>query len=171
MITISKPKIEDAEAIHNVMKKSWYATYINNKIGITKEDIDTMYANEPESQIEAIRKRARVPTDNDVSLIGKDGENVVGFIRLKKNTDPVELVSMYVDPSYFNQGIGTKLWLEAIQKLPKGKEVVVEVATYTKAIDFYKKIGFSETGEKSTTEKMLRSGNRIPLTKMRYPNN
>jgi ribosomal protein S18 acetylase RimI-like enzyme len=75
---------------------------------------------------------------------------------------------MYVEPDYFNQGIGTKLWLEAIQKLPKEKQITVEVATYTKAIDFYKKIGFSDTGERSVTEKMLRSGNSIPLMKMVY---
>jgi ribosomal protein S18 acetylase RimI-like enzyme len=127
-----------------------------------------MYADEPEAQVRAIRKRAQFPTDDDVSLVAKYGEKIVGFIRLKIGIDSVELVSMYVEPDYFNQGIGTKLWLEAIQKLPKEKQITVEVATYTKAIDFYKKIGFSDTGERSVTEKMLRSGNSIPLMKMVY---
>lgn len=52
MITISKPKPEDSEAITEVIRKSWYATYINTEVGITKDDIDLMYAENQERQTE-----------------------------------------------------------------------------------------------------------------------
>jgi hypothetical protein len=57
MITISKPKLEDAEDIHKVMKASWYATYPNTEIGVTKEDGDMSYTPDIEQkQIEVLPK-------------------------------------------------------------------------------------------------------------------
>ena len=171
MILISRPQLEDAEQIHGVIKISWYATYINDEIGITKEDIDCNYQDDPEPQIQALRNRAINPKDSDVSLVAKEGEKVLGYIRLKILSDSIDLITLYIHPEHSGKGIGTKLWLEALKVLPKDKKpITVEVASYTKAVDFYKKIGFVDTGERYTKEAMLSSGTPMPLMKMIFVN-
>jgi ribosomal protein S18 acetylase RimI-like enzyme len=168
MITISKPKLKDAENINEVIKRSWYDTYINEQIGITKKDIDLMYAESEGGQIEMFRNRAIHQRDDDISLVVRDGENFAGFIRLKIETGEVKLLSMYILPEYVGKGIGTKLWSEALKFTPKDMSITTEVATYTKAKDFYEKIGFVDMGKehRSQSAPMLSSGSRIPLMKM-----
>ncbi len=168
MITISKPISEDAEGIHKVIKKSWYATYINEEVGVTKEDINAIYVDNPEGQINAIRNRAENSKEDDISLVAKFEEKVLGYIRLKIHNDFVELISLYVDPEYMGNGIGTQLWEQALKLLPKDKPIIVEVATYTKAVEFYKKLGFVDTEERYSKEKMLVSKTPMPLMKMVY---
>jgi ribosomal protein S18 acetylase RimI-like enzyme len=166
MISISKPQREDAEQIHDVIKKSWYATYVNEEIGITKEDIDRIYEDDPEAQIQALRNRAINPKDDDISFSAKEGGKVLGYIRLKLLKDSVDLMTLYVHPDHSGKGVGEKLWTKAMEELPKDKPVIVEVATYTKAVDFYKKMGFVDTGERYTKEVMMASGTPMPLMKM-----
>ncbi len=167
MFTISKPNPEDAEAIHEMIKASWYATYISKEIGITKEDLDVSYTPEiEENQIKAFRNRAENPKENDISLVAKDGSEVIGFIRFRIQENLIEWVSLYAHPDYFGKGVGTALWQEAKKLLPIDKPIIVEVATYTKAIDFYKKLGFIETGEKYPGNVMEVSKVAIPLIKM-----
>ncbi len=172
-ILISKPTPEDAGWIAEVIRKSWYVTYINTEVGITKEDIDLMYAENQERQIEVFRDRALHPKDDDISMVAKEGEKVVGFIRLKIHPDFAEILSLYVDPECVGKGIGTSLWQEAQKILPKEKMVTVEVASYTKAVDFYKKLGFADRGEKyrKQGEKMLSSGKQMPLMGMVFSKN
>lgn len=171
MITISKTIPEDSEGIHKMMKASWYATYPNAKIGITKEDGDASYTPEVEQkQIEVLKHRAENPKDDDISLVAKFEEKVVGYIRLKLHGDNTELVSLYIHPDYQGNGIGTNLWNEVLKVLPKNKPVRVEVADYTKAVEFYKKIGFVDTGERYSKDKMPSSGTPMPLMKMVYQN-
>ncbi|MHB8652194.1 MAG: GNAT family N-acetyltransferase [Minisyncoccota bacterium] len=149
-----------------MVKKSWYASYIDDKIGVTKADIDRIYVDDPKAQIQALRNRATNPPVDEVSFVAKEGEEVLGYIRLKILANSIELVSLYVHPEHSGKGVGTKLWLEALKELPEGMPVTVEVASYTKAVDFYKKVGFVDTGERYTKEKMLSSGTEMPLMKM-----
>jgi len=169
MFTISHPKPEDAENIHKMIKDSWYATYINDKVGVTKKDLDSIYADDPAAQIQALINRAKNPTKEDISLVAKDNDKVLGFIRLKVAAKSIDLVSLYVHTEYFGKGVGTKLWQRGLTELPDDNRLItVELASYTKAKDFYETIGFVDTGKRYTKEgsKMLHSGTQIPLMKM-----
>ncbi|MDQ5949025.1 MAG: hypothetical protein QG589_151 [Patescibacteria group bacterium] len=167
MIIISKPKPEDAKGIHDMMKTSWYATYPNKEIGVTKGDGDLSYTPEVEQkQIEVLRHRAEHQKNTDISLVAKENEKIVGFIRLKIGENFTDLVSLYVDPDFTGKGIGTELWNEAYKSLPKDKPIYVEVVSYTKAKDFYTKIGFVKIEEYLDKEPLLSSGIHLPLTKM-----
>ncbi len=171
MITISKPQSNDAEGINEVIKLSWYATYITPEIGITKEDVDLMYAQNEKRQIEVFRHRAEYPKENDISFVAKDEEKVVGFIRLKIHADDIELMSMYVHPEYTGKGVGTNLWQEVLKFLPSNKTIFTEPVQHTKSIDFYTKLGFVDTGERyQAEEKMQSSGVQLPIMKMIYTN-
>lgn len=167
MITISKPESTDAESIYELLKASWYATYINDALGITKADADLNHTNEvKEKQIQSLRNRAEKQDPSDISLVAKEGEKLIGFIRFHIDTELIELFSLYVDSNYIGQGVGTRLWNEALKLLPQDKSIITDVAVYTKAVDFYKKLGFKETGETHNTERMPSSGNSIPLIKI-----
>ena len=167
MIVISFPKPNDAEGMNEVIKLSWYATYVNPKIGVTKEDVDTMYALNEKQQIETFRKRAESPKDNDITLIAKESDKVVGIIRLLILDDHVRVRTMYVHPEFTGKGIGTMLWNEAQKYLPPDKNVVAFPVKHTKSIDWYKKIGFVETGEKKIDdEAMPISGVHLNAIKM-----
>ncbi len=168
MILISIPQPEDAEGISNVIKKSWYATYINDAVGITKEDLDHMYAKNEASQIEALRTRASDPKNDEVCLVAKDANAIIGFTRLRIHSDSIKWLSHYVHPEYVGKGTGMTLWNEVRKLLPAGKPITVEVATYTRAVNFYTKIGFVDMGAeyRSEGEKMLPSGTKMPLMKM-----
>ena len=140
MVTIAKSEPEDAEGINDVIKSSWYATYITPLIGVTKEDVDLMYAKNEKEQIAVFRKRAENAKEDDISLVAKEGEKVVGFIRLTILADTAELLSLYVHPEYTGNGIGTSLWQEALKILPADRIVFTEPVEHTPSIDFYKKI-------------------------------
>lgn len=45
--------------------------------------------------------------------MAKDGEKVIGYIRLKIADLSVDLVSLYVDPKYTGMGVGSQLWAES----------------------------------------------------------
>ncbi|PIP87389.1 hypothetical protein COW81_00375 [Candidatus Campbellbacteria bacterium CG22_combo_CG10-13_8_21_14_all_36_13] len=113
MITISKPKQEDSEDIYNLIKASWYATYVNEEVGIIKEDIDAIYNTDPAPGIKALMNRANNPTERDVSFVAKDDTRIVGYIRLRALDNEIELLSLYINPDSSGQGIGTQLWEKA----------------------------------------------------------
>ena len=167
MITILKPSPNDAEGINEVIKLSWYATYINPEIGITKEDIDLMYEKNEKQQIETFRRRAEHPKDDDISFVAKESEKVLGFVRLVILGDHIRVRTFYVHPNYMGKGIGTSLWNEALKYLPQNKPVVAWPAEHTKSIDFYKKIGFVYIGEKHLEEEAMESsGIHMSVVKM-----
>lgn len=165
MITISKPQPNDAEGMNKVIKLSWYATYITPEIGITKEDVDRMYADSEQQQIEVFRKRAANSKDGDLTLIAKEGTEVVGVVRLVTFDDHIRVRTFYVHPAHTGKGIGTSLWNEALKFIPN-KPMVAWPAEHTKSVDFYKKLGFVATGEKEIGEAMLPSGSRMVGIKM-----
>lgn len=54
------------------MKTSWYATYPNKEVGVTKEDGDLIYSPEVErKQIEALKYRVLNPKENRCFFCGK----------------------------------------------------------------------------------------------------
>lgn len=118
---------------------------------MTKEAIDSTFNYDVEQrQIESLRIRALQKDANDVSLVAREKGAVLGFARLKIKDKAVEWISMYVKPDHVGKGIGTALWKSASKRLPPELPIIVEVATYTKAVQFYKTIGFIDTGERTS---------------------
>ena len=171
MIKISSPIVEDAEGINEVIKLSWYSTYAVPEIGVTKKDVDLLYSKSEEGQLKALRGRVLNPPEDDISLVAKEEEMVVGYIRFKVLESEIELRTLYVHPNYTAKGIGTKLWNESLKLLPPGKLIFTEPVEHTKSVDFYKKIGFKDSGERyDAPEAMENSGTHLPLMKMTFDN-
>lgn len=165
MIIIQKPKKEDIEGIQRVFYETWLATYPNEDIGITTEDIEDKFKGR--FLPEVIQKRAESVlnlAENQIFIVAKDGDIVVGVCRAEKKETYGELMAIYVLPKYQRNGIGKMFWEEVKIFFGNEKEMIVHVAIYNKqAINFYNKLGFVDTGKRfADKHKMPISGKFIP---------
>lgn len=162
-ITISKPNIpDDVYQIADLFFITWLATYPNKETGITEEDIKERFKDRHSK--ESIQKRVdnlSALSKNQSFFVAKDEEKIIGVCRAVIRDNYNQLQSIYVLPEYQGKGVGYQLWQEAKKFFDSKKQTVVQVATYnTKAITFYKKLGFVDTGKRFTNEK-----HRMPISK------
>lgn len=160
-ITIAQPKIEDARESIEVQYQAWLNTYPNEKFGITVDDIKDRYKNAFEGRrLEAREKLISNLEPNEKFLIAKDGEKVIGICYGILENDLNKLQAVYILPEYQGKGVGTMFWKEISKFFNKGKDVIVEVVNYNeKAIGFYKKLGFVDTGKRIQEERFrMKSG-------------
>ena len=152
---------EDAQGITNVFYKTWLATYPNKEKGVTVEDIEDRYKDEfSDEKIENLKQLIRNLPKNKKRLVAKKGDMIVGTCTVIRNENNNHLRTLYVLPEFQGKGIGTKLWNKASEFLDPKKDTIVQVAEYTEhAIHFYKKLGFADTGKRTTQEsEKLKSG-------------
>lgn len=170
-ILITKPKIpEDVTQIQEVFYRTWLETYPNKKAGITREDIEEYFKNrlDPETIQKRIDAFSQLPS-NELFLVAKHEEKVVGVCRIVNRETYNQLQAIYVIPEYQRYGIGKMFWNKGQEFFDKSKDTIVQVATYNKkAISFYEKLGFVDTGKRFTEErhKMPISGALIPEMEM-----
>lgn len=168
-IKIVEPKIEDAAPSLEVQYKAWLATYPNEKLGITVADIEDRYKDAFTG--ERLEKRKKVisdPKPNEKFFFAKNGEKVIGMCYGDVQEDKNQLRAIYILPEYHGKGIGTKLWEALLPFFDKTKDTYVEVADYNeKAINFYKKLGFVDTGRRFQDERFrMKSGAILPEMEM-----
>jgi ribosomal protein S18 acetylase RimI-like enzyme len=170
MITIEKPNINDVMSIQQVLYEVWLVTYPNKETGITVEDIEEKYKDRF-SQKNIVKRKNEIQnlSDTDLILVAKEDGVVIGVCKAKKEELFNELSAIYILPSYQRAGVGKLFWDKVIEFFGTEKDIIVHVATYNeKAINFYKKIGFIDTGKRFTEEKfkMPISGSYLPEMEM-----
>lgn len=145
---------EDALGITNVFYRAWLATYPNVEKGITTEDIEDSYKDDfSAGKISELKELIRNLPKNKKRLVAKKGDLIVGACTVIRNEGSNHLRTLYVLPEFQNQGIGKKLWGKALEFLDPEKDTFVQVADYTEnAINFYKKLGFVDTGKRTPQE-------------------
>ena len=169
-IKISDAKVEDVEGIQDVFYRTWLDTYPNKEFGITVEDIEDRFQGKlHEDRLEKRRVQINARVDNKRFLVAKEGEKVIGLCRITRDSEENTLNAIYVLPEYQGKGAGIALWAEALKFFDSTKDIVVAVATYNqKAIGFYKRLGFVDTGRRFTEERMrMKSGAILPEMEMR----
>jgi ribosomal protein S18 acetylase RimI-like enzyme len=152
---------EDSLGIIKVFYKTWLATYPNEEKGVTVEDIEDSYKDEfSDEKINELKQLIRDLPKNKKRLVAKIGDKIVGACTLIKNDDYNHLRTLYVLPEFQHTGIGTMFWNEALKFFDPRKDTIVQVAEYTEqAINFYKKLGFVDTGKRTAQEsEKLKSG-------------
>jgi GNAT superfamily N-acetyltransferase len=166
MIIIEKPVIEDVKGIQAVLYETWLDTYPNREAGITKEDIEERF--KMRFSVEELAKREksiRMLTSEMLFLAAKEDGRVVGICRAIRQENVNQLGAIYVLPDYQRQGIGHAFWKRVAEFLGPEKDIIVNVVVYNeKAINFYKKVGFVDTGKRFIDEhfKMPVSGAYLP---------
>jgi len=159
----------DARAMQEVYYKAWLETYPNRGAGITREDIVESWKEAfTEERLKKAEQRIVNQDNNETLIFAKDGSRLVGVARIVRHEEKNELQSIYVLPEYHGQGIGTKLWESLRKYSTPSQKTTVSVATYNlKAINFYKKLGFIDTGRRFTEERFrFKSGSIIPEMEM-----
>lgn len=159
---------EDAKGIGEVFYRTWLDTYPNKEVGITIDDIEDRYKNAFTEEFLAKRKRQlEHPNEGETLLLAKDEDKVIGVCRNTEYPLKNQLQAIYVLPEYQRKGIGKLFWDKAQEIFNPTKDIFVEVATYnTKAIEFYKKLGFVDTGRRFA-EFTMKSGAKIPEMEMK----
>lgn len=167
-ITIASPA--DTEGIQKVFHHTWLATYPNKEYGITVEDIEERFNDAYTKERLAIRRRQiAMPLPGELLLVAKVGGEVVGVCRVEKDAQKNELRGLYVLPAYQGQGIGRQLWAGVQNFFDPAKDTLVDVAVYNEnAIKFYSSLGFIDTGERFSKERLrMKSGTVIPEMRMK----
>jgi ribosomal protein S18 acetylase RimI-like enzyme len=156
---------EDALGINTVLYHAWLSTYHNEELGVTKEDIEESYRDTfNEDNIKKKQEILKNTPENKKHIVAKRGNDIVGVATMVRNEDNNQLKTIYVHPDYHRKGIGALLWNEIKKFADPNKKIIVQVATYNdQAINFYKKIGFEDTGKRFTDERFrMKSGAIIP---------
>ena len=173
-ITIELARPEDAEGIQFVLYKTWLNTYPNEAAGITADDIEDRYKDKLSKEgIQRYRNRISKLPGNQRILVAKLNKNVIGVCNIIKHEFENELRAIYVLPEHQGKGVGKALWNESRRFFNPKNDVVIEVAVYnTRAINFYTKLGFTDTKKRFSDEKFkMKSGATIPEMEMRLPGN
>ncbi|MEI6042703.1 MAG: GNAT family N-acetyltransferase [bacterium] len=158
-ITIQKATPVDVLGIGEVFYKTWLATYPNEEIGITTEDVEFRFKDRKNRDGS---KFANIP-DNELFLVAKEGDGVVGVCDLIKHHEKNELKAIYILPEYQGRGIGKKFWNEALKFFDLKKDTIVNVVTYNNnAIEFYKRLGFEDLGKRFMDEHFRMESGAIP---------
>jgi len=167
-VSITGAEIIDAETISNIHKVVCLETYPNDTFGITKEDVL-----ERVTRVLSTLKWKEVIAKNDSkTFVACINGVVVGFCFAKKEEKLGRIGSIYILPEFQSKGIGQKLINEALGYLGRVNPVVLEVVTYNdKAITFYKKLGFVESGIELGQEQrvVFASGIVLPEIEMVLP--
>jgi len=168
-INIGEAKPEDAAEIQQVFYETWLATYPNLDSGVTAEDVEDRFKDRLSH--EGIAKRADQIANlgpGSLFLAAKDGEKIIGICILRKDETKNQLSAIYILPKYQGRGIGRMFWQEAQKFFNPGKKINVEVDVCNKrAIAFYEKLGFADTGRRFADENFrMKSGAVIPEMEM-----
>lgn len=148
-VQISSANLHDVYGIREVQKETWLATYPNESLGITRELIMQKFAldDTPAGQRQMAERRRRLNDPQQLFLVAKDQDQVVGFCWAGRTDSEHRIHAIYLLPNYQGQGIGKQLMAQAQQWLGSHHDIVVNVAAYNQpAIGFYERCGFVKTG-------------------------
>jgi GNAT superfamily N-acetyltransferase len=166
-LKIQEAEIKDIYNIGLVQKTTWLATYVNEENNITTEDILSKNFIGPD-RIAAWEKSFLENNGNRKILVAKEANLLIGFCISEKCLENNKLKALYVLPEYQGHGVGKRLISEALNWLGNYKDIILGVVKYNhKAINFYKKFGFFESGDLPFAEwSKLPSGKSLPEIKM-----
>lgn len=164
-VVIREASPEDSSEMREVLYKTWLDTYPNEEAGITRDDIEDFNArrNSPE-EIRQREESLKTKKENELRLVSEVDGKIVGLATFVRHGVKNQLQAIYVLPEVQGMGVGKKLWAEGSKFFDPTKETIVNVATYNdQAINFYKKLGFEDTGIRFAEERFkMKSGAVIP---------
>lgn len=156
-LRITRETADDIFEVNELVYITWLDTYPNAKAGILKEDIEEKFKHRNDiDHKNKVLENFKNRKENIHSLVAKMDNKIVGYCRIITYNDYDQLQMIYILPAYQHMGIGSALWDKAKADIIKNSKVIVQVATYnTKAISFYKKLGFSDNGKRWTDPKLI----------------
>ncbi len=146
MIFIRIGTIDDAALIADISRQTFYETFapLNEKEHMDK------FMNEQFTK-EALMKEVGDP--DNIFLLAYEGNELVGYVRLRENNCPpelnnanvIEIARLYATTNSIGKGVGKALMQECIKTAVKKAKELIWLGVWQdnhRAIDFYKKWGF-----------------------------
>ena len=168
-ITVSVATPDDVLGVQKVFHDTWLKTYPNKEFGITVDDVEERFKDR--LTVEGIKKATEKitnPPEGSITFVAKEGDTVVGVCRILVSQKENRLGALCVLPDHQKKGIGKKLWEQAQKLFDPTKDTFVSVVTYNvNAIEFYKRLGFEDTGKRWNDERRkMKSGTVFPEMEM-----
>lgn len=106
-IEIEDAKAEDVDRIRYVLKTTWLATYPNEELGITKEEIEQRFDDSaPEAKERVVRWRQNINTRPDRhEWVVKEEDRVVGWCMVLTGKEN-HIQTLYMLPEFQGKGVG-----------------------------------------------------------------
>ena len=170
-ITIERALPEDAEAISELLRQTWLATYPNVEAGITEEDIrlrtDGENGERIPQNIENWRKRIETNNGSIAVFVARTDGKVVGMAAPDIIDGKRRIGAIYVLPETQSKGVGSQLMQKALEWHGDKEDIYLFVASYNqRAIDFYKSFGFEQTHRAVVDEGNVYGNTHIPEIEM-----
>ncbi|MBD3208524.1 MAG: GNAT family N-acetyltransferase [Candidatus Nealsonbacteria bacterium] len=173
-IHIRKAVPGDIPGIRNVQKVTWLDTYTNKETDITPEDIKSVFKDddkpERKKKIEEIKKRYK--EKGKQTWVAEENGKIVGFCEAINEKNNRCISAIYILPQCHGKGIGGRLIAKAFDWLGEDKPISVTPVEYNiNAINFYKRYGFVDTGEKIPRKNTIKlpTGKILPEIKLIRP--
>lgn len=141
----------DAEAIWDVKRASWLATYPNAELGLTVgglwRRLDGEHGEKVAPGLARLRERITLAA-GEYYLVAEQTGVVIGMTSpLIEATGRHRVGALYLDPDVTGRGIGHRLLEANLDWHGQGTDVYLNVAGYNaRAIRFYERHGFIITG-------------------------
>jgi RimJ/RimL family protein N-acetyltransferase len=155
-VVIERAVPADAEAILRLKRDGWLETYVNEELGVTREDIDKKL---PESTIAEATPRwqegiaAETEDGDHITFVARQDDTVVGFTAPRIEEGRRRVGGLYVKPGYQGKGIGSELLRKTLAWWGNDEDIYITVVSYNQAaIRFYERHGFVKIGETSPLE-------------------
>lgn len=170
-VSISLAQVADIHGIQEVWFQSWLVTYPNEELGVTRAGVEERWKDRhSDEKTERLRRFIERPNDTERIFVAKEEGEIVGLCRVAREGAFNELNALYVAPIALGRGIGTSLWQHTLTFLDTSKPTYVYVATYNeRAVAFYQKKGFKDTGGRVTEDRFRIDGIMIPQLEMKAP--
>ena len=173
-VVIEPAAPDDAEAITELLRVTWLATYPNAAAGLTCENIrQRVEGDHGERLAEKTakwRQRIAAQAGKPSAFVARSNGDVVGFVFPSVIDGQSRVGVLYVLPQMQGQGIGGRLLKKVLDWYGDGTDIYLRVATYNRrAIEFYQKYGFVLTDAKVKDEGSVVDGKQIPEREMVRP--
>ena len=170
-VAIERALPEDAEAISELLRQTWLATYPNTESGITEADIrlrtDGENGERIPQNIENWRKRIEVNNGSVAVFVARTDGKIVGMAAPGATDSKRRIGAMYVLPETQGKGVGSQIMQKALEWHGYKEDIYLLVASYNQnAIDFYKRFGFEQTDKAVVDECHVYGNTQIPEIEM-----
>jgi len=134
--TCRQGKLVDAEEIHILMQQA-FADYAK------KDDGEKVINSALREELEAVK----ADLNRNTVLVLSDGDQIIASLRLEEMSEKRYLLKRFaVSPDYQNQGLGTMLFQQAVDKLKNLDAHYLQLYSSLedkKLISFYRGLGFN----------------------------